>query len=211
MTRTIPPVPRRLRELAECTAGLSVVEFALVLPLLMTLGFYGIETASLAVANLQVSQIAMSTADNAARMEQGSSSAVTPTVTESDVASVLTGAIKEAGALNFAANGKVVLSSLEVNASGNPYIHWQRCTGGYSAASAYGVEGATVTGMGNTAGRITAPAGSAVMFVEVFYRKSGIFGSLFVRPMIFHQEAAYLIRDTRNLAVGLSGTRSGAC
>jgi len=201
----------RLRALWRNSDGLSAVEFALILPLLTTLGMYGIEMAMLSTTNLLVSQIAMSTADNASRMVQGSSSAVTPTVTEAQVNSVLAGAVKEGGSLNLATNGKVILSSLELNASNAQYIHWQRCSGSYSAQSAYAIEGATVTGMGNAAGRVTGMSGTAVMYVEVYYRKSGLFGTLFVKPMVFHQEAAFLIRDTRNLTAGLSGTKTANC
>lgn len=211
LSRSVARLALRLRALARCRQGLSAVEFALALPVLMTLGFYGIETAYFATANLLVSQIAMSTADNASRMEQSSNSGVTPTVTEADVNSVLAGAIKESGTLGFATGGKVILSSLEVNSSGQQYIHWQRCTGTYPAQSTYGAQGAVVTGMGNAAGRITAASGLAVMFVEVFYRQNGLFGTLFVKPMVFHQEAAYLIRDTRNLTGVPTGTTTATC
>ena len=49
------------------------------------------------------------------------------------------------------------------------------------------------------------------MFVEVYYRHTGLFGSMFIKPMVFHQEAAFLIRDDRNLTNGLSGTATATC
>jgi hypothetical protein len=48
------------------------------------------------------------------------------------------------------------------------------------------------------------------MFVEVFYDYDGIFGTLFVRNQRFKQEAAYLVRDVRDLrAASLSGVTGG--
>jgi hypothetical protein len=67
--------------------------------------------------------------------------------------------------------GKVIISSLEMNSTNNQYIHWQRCTGSMTAASAYGVEGAVVTGLGPTGNQVTATSDVAVMFVEVWYQQ----------------------------------------
>jgi hypothetical protein len=103
--------------------------------------------------------------------------------------------------------GKVIISSLEMNSTNNQYIHWQRCTGRRINASAYGVWGAVVTGLGPTGNQVTATSDVAVMFVEVWYQQKGLFGSMFVKPMTLHQEAAYMVRDTRNLTAGLSGQR----
>ena len=134
-------------------------------------------------------------------------------MTESDVNAVLAGGRMESNSLAIAARGKIILSSIEVRpgTASTQYIHWQRCTGGYSASSAYGAEGATVTSLGSGSGHVTAASGSAVMFVEVFYQHTGLFGTLFVQPMQFHQEAAFLIRDDRNLTNGLSGPRTATC
>jgi len=65
--------------------------------------------------------------------------------------------------------------------------------------------------MGSGASKATATAGSSVMFVEVYYQYKSLFGTLFVKPMMFHQEAAFLIRDDRNLTAGLSGTKTANC
>jgi Flp pilus assembly protein TadG len=49
---------------------------AAAMPVLLVIGLYGIEMANLTIVSLQISQIAMSAADNASRLEQGSSSSV---------------------------------------------------------------------------------------------------------------------------------------
>ncbi|MEY2942747.1 MAG: hypothetical protein RLY97_761 [Pseudomonadota bacterium] len=216
--RRLPAPLRRLatplRKLSEDIAGNSITEFALILPILITLGMYGMETAYMATINMQVSQIAQSVADNGSRMEQTSNSGVSPTVTETDINSVMTGATLQGANINLSTRGKVFLSSLEVKPSTSPaqqYIHWQRCTGSYSANSSYGVEGTVVTNMGNGVTKITAPSGTAVMFAEVHYQYRGLFGSLFVQPMVFRQEAAVMMRDDRNLTAGLTGTKTAVC
>lgn len=201
-----------LRRLWRDASGVSIVELGATMPVLLVIGLYGIEMANMTITSLQVNQIAMSTADNASRLEQSSTSSVSPTVTESEVNSVLTGAVQEGKSINLSTKGKVIISSLELNTTtGKQYIHWQRCTGSMTAASAYGAENAVVTGMGPTGNQVTAASGMAVMFVEVYYQQSGLFGSMFVKPMTLRQEAAFLIRDSRNLTAGLSGTKTATC
>ena len=201
-----------LRRAGQDTRGIALTEFALALPILTLLGMYGIELAYMTVVNMEVAQIATSVADNTSRLGQTENSAVTPTVTEAQVDSVMAGALAEGNSFNFQTSGRIVLSSLEVNAAtGSQYIHWQRCRGSLAATSAYGKEGATVTGMGPTGHKITAGNGSAVMYVEVFYQYKPLFGTMFVQNTTFRREAAFLIRDNRNLTPtgstdGVTGT-----
>lgn len=218
----LPASSQSLSRLKSDQEGFSLIEFGLVLPLLMVLGFYGAEIAYMASANMEVSQIALSVADNASRLEQADNSAVTPTVTEADVNSVLQGAIQQGSRLNLLQNGRVILTSLELDpATGKQYIHWQRCIGNLSGASSLygndtnlnGLNGTPITGMGSGSTRVTAPTDpyQAVMFVEVVYRYDGLFKTLFVQPTTFRQEGAYLTRDSRNIAAGLTGTKQNGC
>lgn len=194
----------RLR--ADCE-GVSILEFALILPLMLTLGLYGTELAYMATVNMQVSQMATSVADNASRLGQTDNSSVTPTVTEAQIDSVMTGALAEGNAFDFEQNGRVILSSLEKNTSTDKqYIHWQRCRGELDKQSAYGEEEDFISGMGETGHVITANANSAVMFVEVYYQYQPLFGTMFSLNTEFHEEAAFIIRDDRNLTPGITGT-----
>lgn len=221
MNRFLHRVPAALRksrrrgsELRRSRSGLAAVEFAMALPFLMTIGMYATEIAYMSAVNMQVSQLAVSVADNASRMEQTDNSGVTPTVTEADVDSIMAGALSQGESFDFEDNGRVILSSLERdNATGKQYIHWQRCTGKLAKASAYGndtdkngLSGTPLPGMGIGASKITASAGSAVMYAEVYYRYRGLFGTLFVDETTFREEAAFLIRDIRNLTPGISGS-----
>lgn len=214
-------VPRRLRGLRKSTSGIAMVEFAMCLPVLTALGMYGIEIAYMSSVNMQISQIAVSLADNASRMEQTNNSSVTPTVTESDIDSVMDGAIAQGISFDLAANGRIILTSLERHPTTNrQYMHWQRCRGALKKNSAYGnpttqagTNAATaITGMGPTGKKIAAASNSAVMYAEVYYTYPGVFGDMFVKNKKFKSEAAFLIRDVRNLTPGVSGTSSkSAC
>jgi len=194
---------RFARRLRGDQRGVSFMELALILPILVTLGFYGTELAWMAMINMQIGQIASSVADNASRLGQTDNSAVTPTVKEGDVNAVMSGGLLQGSYFNFAANGRIILSSLERDsATGRQYIHWQRCQGSLKVKSQYGVAkagltGATLAGMGNPS--IAAVSGSAVMYVEVNYTYQPLFGSWFVGQPNFRREAAYIIRDDRNL------------
>lgn len=196
----------RLRQ--DCR-GVSFVEFALILPIIITLGFYGTEVARMATVSMQVGQIASSLADNASRLGQTDNSAVTPTVTKAQIDSVMMGAMVEGASFGLADHGRIILSSLEKDEStGRQFIHWQRCRGELRAYSRYGTSGAgrtgsVLNGMGNPA--IAAPSSQdAVMFVEVSYVYQPLFGTMFVGNPTFRREAAFIIRDDRNLEPGIT-------
>lgn len=154
------------------------MEFALGLPLVLSLGLYGVETANLALANLRVSQIALNLADNASRV--GIASTLnTAQIREVDMNDVLQAARIQGGRINLSKYGRVIVSSLE-NPSGTQRIHWQRCFGlmkGTDYDSSYGTtkvtdgtdnttatQGTDVStgkgpdaGMGDSGAKVTAP------------------------------------------------------
>lgn len=150
-----------LRCLAACQRGVSIIEFALVLPLVLLLGLGGIETANYVLAVLRVEQIAETVADNAGRVRQS--------LDETDINEIMMGARLIGANLGFAANGRIILSDLEqrtnidggagTKTSANPngyrqWIRWQRCSGALNVASSYGtpldVNGAAVTDLDST-------------------------------------------------------------
>lgn len=191
--------------------GNATIELALILPILITLGMYGTELAYMSMVNMEVSQLAMSVADNASRLGQTDNSSVTPTVSEREIDSVMDGALVQGSSIGIETKGRIILSSLERQSStGRQYIHWQRCRGDLGRTSAYGDAGTGLTGgfqgMGASGRLITANNNSAVMYAEVYYRYEGLFGDLFVSDVLFKQEAAFQIRDDRNLTPGVTGT-----
>ena len=212
-----------LRSLARDPSGATIIEFAFALPLLMTLGLFGLDVAYMASVNTQVSQMALSVADNASRLGQADNSAITPTVMETDIDAVMYGAIQQGTGFDFENNGRIILTSFERNASGVQYIHWQRCAGKLVRPSVYGndttkngINGGPIASLGQPGHTVTvptAPAGQAVMFVEVYYKYTPMMNSLYIKngDVEFRQEAAVLVRDDRNLTGGLSGTKTSAC
>jgi hypothetical protein len=126
-------------------------------------------------------------------------------VHERDINDVMTGAAHYAGGLDIATHGRIILSSLERNAQGGQWIHWQRCFGHKVHPSSYGragdgLSGTALHGMGAAGDLITASAGDAVMFVEVAYDYQSIspFSVLDGREIVY--TGSYVVRDPRDLS-----------
>jgi len=163
---TAGPKLRARRFLAD-QSGLAMLEFALSLPVILTLGLAGVELAHMALVTERVNQIAMLTADNAARVRD--------TIDETDVNQIMVGAKYVGQSIDFASNGRIILSDVQNNPiNTGQWIRWQRCAGAKNVASSYGVENdgqtdASIPAIGPTGNKIAASAGSIVMFVEVVY------------------------------------------
>ena len=214
LTRHPFAAPRlALRRLLRDQRGVSLIEFAMILPLFMLMGMSGIEFAYLATVDMQVSQTAVSLADNASRLGQTDNSAVTPTVTEADIDSIIAGAMRQGESIHLGERGRVILSSVEYDAAtGRQYIHWQRCAGDLNKQSIYGNQGSNnglganrITGVGR-ANSIRAVSGSAVMVAEIYYEYESLIGGNVINAGSIRQEAVFAIRDDRNLTPGVTGT-----
>lgn len=196
---------RTLARLRDDVGALALIEFALSMPIILALGGYGVELSSLALANLRVSQYALELADSASRIGVDSG-LQTYQLRESDLNDVLQGVRLDGASIGLTTHGRVTLSSLEGQSDGTQLLHWQRCIGlkdGADYASHYGTPGSgtggqIVTGMGDSGDQVTAPAGSAVMFVEVNYQYQPLFGQLFVNPEVIHYTASFIVRDHRD-------------
>ncbi|MGI9377096.1 MAG: TadE/TadG family type IV pilus assembly protein [Tsuneonella suprasediminis] len=201
------------RFLAE-TAAVAAVEFAIMFPVFITLGLVGTEIAYMSTVNMRVSQIALSLADNASRIGQTDNSSVSPNVKESDIDSIMAGALKQGESFDLKHNGRLILSSLELDsATGKQYIRWQRCSGDLARTSTYGndtdnngLTGSPIDGVGQSSDKIRASTDSAVMIAEVYYDYKGLFGNLLPTKPTFRQEAIFTVRDDRNLTPGVTGT-----
>jgi hypothetical protein len=194
--------------------AVSTIEFAMILPLFIGLGLTGVEYAYMSTVNMQVSQTAISLADNASRLGQTDNSSVTPTVTEADIDAVMSGALEQGTSFDLEENGRLILSSLEYDdVTGRQYIHWQRCRGDLDRASAYGDDGdnnglasTQIVGVGSSTDLIQATSGSAVMIAEIYYEYDGIISGTVGDTAEFRQEAIFAIRDDRNLTPGVTGS-----
>ena len=194
-------VNRILARLVRDEGGLAFVEFAFVAPILLTLILGGLELANYALAHLRVNQIAMTVADNAGRVQTG--------IDEANVYEVFSGAEVIGKPLDFKANGRIVLSSLQDNGKkGDDHgqmINWQRCWGDLAVDPSYGVEGdgrdddALEDGMGNEGSRILSLPDTAVMVVEVVYTYQPLIdtGFMEIGGQIRH-ESAFNVRGRTN-------------
>jgi hypothetical protein len=193
---------RNLRKLSRDNSAVAMVEFAFSAPIVLGLGMLGTETAYYSITHMQISQIAMQVADNASRV--GDSALAVQVVTEDDINGVLVGAEKLGEGNAIFENGRVIISSLQQNAEGGQWIAWQRCRGAKNEPSAYGLEGTGATGtsfagMGDSTNPITASFGTAVIFVEVYYDYQPITPFEFFGDTELVYEAAFNIRDVRDL------------
>jgi Flp pilus assembly protein TadG len=193
-----------LNHLKQNISGAVLVEFALAAPLLMIAGMYCLEIANYSMTVQRVRALTIMVADNAARM--GANSSLTnKQITESEINDLLLGADQQSGNLNIKTNGKIILSSLERNASNGQWLHWQRCYGNKVYASTHGVQGDGSTGtsfpgMGTGTPKVQAPAGAAVMFVEVAYSFKPMISETWLPSKTMTDTAALLIRERRDLS-----------
>ncbi|MFS0735912.1 TadE family protein [Sphingomonas sp. 1P06PA] len=195
---------RRLgRRLRGDTRGLAMIEFAMILPVLLILIMYMLELANYALVRQQVSQLALLVVDNGSRIGAQSVARNKP-ITEGDINDVLTGAALQAGGLDIGRRGRIILTSLEVNAAKTgQWLHWQRCTGALAHPSSYGSQGdgatgSSVTGMGPPNGRVAAITGVPAMFVEIGYRYRPLISAAWAPSSDIVETAAMLVRDDRD-------------
>jgi hypothetical protein len=191
-----------LKRLRRDRRGVALVEFAYATPLLLALGMYGIESANLALTHLRVSQAAANLADNVSRVGEMNALGV-KTLREIDINDAFAALRRQSTGYGLTTNGRVILSSLERNATGGQWIHWQRCVGQKVWTSSFGVAGAGATGtalpgMGPAGQEIQAPALSGVMFVEIAYDYQPLISNSLLGAQLIKSRAAFIVRDKRN-------------
>lgn len=188
--------------------GLALVEFAITLPVFLTMGLMGLEVANFAIANLRISQIAMTTADNAGRVRDS--------ISEYDINELFIGAKLVGGRIKFAENGRIILSSLEPKTvlPAGQWIRWQRCYGLKNVGSSYGspttMAASTMTAMGPTGKTVQASTGTAVMFVEVVYDYQPLVWARMIGNRQIRTTAAFNVRQRSDQVIKNGGLPSSA-
>lgn len=189
-----------LRSLLRNRSGLAMTEFALGAPLVLMAGLWGTETANYALTSMKVGQLAVHIADNASRVGD-LSTLQNRRVYESDINDVLYGAQVQSAGMQIFRHGRVIISSLQVDASGRQYIHWQRCRGAKPVGSSYGNENQVLAnGMGPTGAEVIAQADDAVIFVEVRYTYQPLVSERFVTNREMSSIASFTVRDDRDIS-----------
>ncbi len=201
----------QLRRFKKSESGAVLVEFAFALPIFMAFSVTALETVHFAVTNMRLSMIAMTVADNMSRAKQSMPNGSLPQLREVDVNDTLLGARIQAGeTMPLLTQGRIIVSSLQRNAAGKQWIAWQRCKGMLDRASLYGNQGATepnsgsggFQGMGTGATRVRVEPNNAVNFVEIVYTYRPIFGQWAIGSRELRKEAAFYVRDERDLTGG---------
>ncbi|VWX52763.1 TadE/TadG family type IV pilus assembly protein [Novosphingobium sp. 9U] len=195
-------ISRLLRRLRWDRSGLAMTEFALIMPFFLTAGLYGVELANYSYMNMRVGQLAAQIADNASRIGDYSK-LQNRKVYESDIDDLLIGAGLQAGTqMDLFNRGRIIISSLEKNSSGQQYIHWQRCLGKKNVTSTYGIQGATRTvGMGPAGNEVYAlDTKEAVMFVEVQYDYLPLVSASFIGTPKLVSISSFTVRSSRDLS-----------
>lgn len=193
----------RMRSLRRDKRGMAMVEFALSLPLLMTLILVGLELTNYVLANHRVRQIAAMTADNASRLRSQMS--------EAYINQLFVGVQKAGAGMDFQTRGRVILSSVQNNAAADgQWIRWQRCYGSLSRASKYGTQGKgqTDTSLPTINGLVAQP-GSAIMYAEAEYQYKPLILSSFLNNRRIVHETAFIVRQRTDFSI--SGSSPATC
>jgi hypothetical protein len=193
-----------LKRLRVDASAIAMSEFALASPIILTLGMVGLESANFALVSMKVSQIAANLADTSSRIGQDNPLSLKQ-IRETDINDAFEAVRLQSGNFNITTYGRVILSSLETNASGGQWIHWQRCVGKLNVTSSYGVAGNGSTGtgfagMGPAGSEIKAPAGQSVMFVEIQYDYQPLITNRFFGARRIKSTSAFIVRDPRDLS-----------
>ncbi|PLK25838.1 TadE/TadG family type IV pilus assembly protein [Novosphingobium sp. TH158] len=200
-----------LRKLGLSERGVAAVEFALIMPILLLALLYGAEMAWYMMVNLRVSQVALQVADNASRIGD-SSTMSNRKIYEADINDVMLGAHLNGGSmLNLLSNGRIIVSSLQVNTSGQQFIKWQRCKGVKNVGSSYGVTNDIKSGGIGPAGQeVTALTDDAVIFVEIQYDYKPLISTRLISNKTIKTTAAFNVRDSRDLSQVYQTSPAGA-
>lgn len=204
------------RRLGRDRSGLALLEFAIVFPVLLTLSLTGAEITNFITTKMQVSQLALMLADNAARMGIGSPLAA-KIISEADINDLFVGANLQSGSLDLRTNGRVILSDLEQDPAnaGKFQIKWQRCYGlKVTHGSTYGTAPSNnLTGMGPAGRQVTAQASNATMFVEVYYVYQPLVSASLVPSATLTEIASMAVRERRDLGTiaAVPGVAASTC
>ncbi len=228
--KTLRDGRRLFGDLAKNSSGLAAVEFAVSLPFFLGLTVAGMETANYASTVMQVNQLAIHTADSAARMGANDAAQI-KTIDESDINDVFAGMLREGeafgigeqhlykppggGAPTVRGNAKIWLASVEpvavfVPATPKYRMRWQRCAGTATHFTAtYGTPDTktNVDGIGPATRLAVAPPSGATMFVEIQYHYKPLL--LTTMGKVVEQDmtkfAAMVVRDIRDYTGGTEG------
>lgn len=156
----------RRNPILHCKSGVAAIEFALALPLLMTLLFGAVEVTRYILVTQKIEKVSSSLSDVVAQ---------SATMSTAQLAQIITAAGQVMLPYDFEADGYAIISSVTKTGSAAPVVNWQyKGGGGYVQPSKIGAVGATAT----------MPAGFTmvdkenVIVAEVFYSYKPLFSGM---------------------------------
>jgi Flp pilus assembly pilin Flp len=156
--------------------GAFMIEFALILPMVITVILLAVELGNYVITHNKLSEISFRTADNIAR--------VRVQIDERDINDVLTGSLIMGENIAFADHGRIVISAVQVNPAGDgQWLRWQRCVGNrVSFTSQIGEEGdgekdKSLKDIGAAGQKLTATGSGQIIVAETEFDYQPIFGA----------------------------------
>jgi hypothetical protein len=157
--------------------GIAAVEFALTLPIWITLLLGTADGTYCLLVNERVDRIAYSVADIVTQYQ---------IITIANLQDILLAASQLMSPIPFGSNGTVIVSSVFQPSTGAPVIEWQYSGGGtLSKSSLIGTTG----GAANLPNGLTLNSNDNVIVAEVFYK----FSPLFIKAGIFNSGYVYRV------------------
>jgi hypothetical protein len=186
--------------------AVSVIEFAIALPAFLIVIMGGLETANMVITQQRVAEIASEIAQNSAR---GNGQ-----IDEADISQIMTGARLAAEGSPILTKGRIILSSIRLNAAKNgQWIEWQRCEGDdKTIKSTYGAQNkgnadSTLQQVGPAPG-LKAVDGVNIMVVEISTTYQPFIGNAFSLVAAGNKltaVAANVVRDRTTFAIKNDG------
>ncbi len=169
-------IGRRLALFIRGREGVSLMEFALILPIFLVLVFGGMEFGRYILLNQQLSRVAVSTGDLVSQAKK---------VTEDDIAQIFVAAEISVAPFELGVNGAIVVSSIGTeDAPVEPKVLWQHVGAGTAVVKS------SVGGVGLPA---NLPQGfemrkdQNVIVAEVFYDyEPFFFGGILPTQKVYH-------------------------
>lgn len=172
-----------IRRFQRSRTGAAAVEFALILPFMLTLYVGSVEASSLFTVDRRVSVISASVADLVSRWDQSTKGNM-PSATLTDYFKAAAGIM-----IPYSTTGlKQVISSVKVDASGNGKVVWSIGYNGAAARAAnsnYAISSAQVKSLA---------AGGTVIVAEAGYSYKPVLGIVFTTPVNLYSESVYFPR-----------------
>ena len=155
--------PSLFRQLWRDRNGALLVEFAIAIPILLSVTLIGTDTARMILLQQKLDRAAVTLADLTAQAEN---------LDMTDMANLLTAVGRIADPYPLGPQSAIVLTSVRKPSGTSPIIDWQQFSGGLSASSEIGVgSGATAT----LPAGFTLLDGQTVIVAEIFYELEPLF------------------------------------